>query len=184
MCSIQYYPSTLVNHKTDGVCHVFAVPIHIPAVVDDEVVCGNLGTSFFNTPPRFSPPEDSQRLAGWWWSQEDSFEVSLWSKTCSRRLPVNKKESGSCKEERMRLVKKSDRLISSSSLQIQVNAICSILSPVGDLVSHKHVFLMRKKKTPEAPSLLLPPYFPARPKGLDWDCIHTWTSEKWFFSDL
>ena len=141
---------------------------------------------FFNVISLFSTPEDNQRLAGWWWSQEDSCAVSLWSKTCSRQPPVNKKESG--KSERRNNSKNisyvSDRLISSSSLQIQVNAICSILSPVGNLVSNKCVFLMRKKRSPEAPSLLLPPYFPARPKGLDWDCIHTWTSEKWFFSGL
>ena len=61
---------------------------------------------FFNVISLFSTPEDNQRLAGWWWSQEDSCGASLWSKTCSRRLPVNKKESGSCKGERMRLVKK------------------------------------------------------------------------------
>ena len=37
-----YYPSTLVHHESNSVCHVFALPVDIPAVVDDKVVCWDL----------------------------------------------------------------------------------------------------------------------------------------------
>ena len=54
------------------------------------------------------------------------------------------------KEEKMGYGQKishlSDRLIASSSLQIQVNTICSILFPVGNLVLHKSVRFLCERK--------------------------------------